>query len=123
MCKFKPALLSHIKNKFRWQKLELETVEDVTNIYVKMIANVCGKLGLIGSVKTQTKGKRSRVKTYNIIELQSIINLIILKSHENLGSYDQNILVTMGKYVNIPKSVNREPRKDYEIPVRFFEDT
>ena len=51
MCKFKPALLSHIKNKFRWKTLELETVEDTANVYVKMIINVCGKLGLIDSVR------------------------------------------------------------------------
>ena len=50
------------------------------------------------------------------------MNLIILKNHENLGAYDQSILTNIDKYVRIPKSVNREPRKNYEIAVKFFED-
>jgi hypothetical protein len=90
-----------IKNNFRWKTIKANTVEDISNIYKKMLVHICG-LDLWKTTRVLKDGERCREKSINIDQLNWVMNLIILKSGGDLRNYDYNIINTLRDYIEIP---------------------
>jgi len=107
-CEFSNTFVNALLSKFRWKGLENETEEDVKNTYVKMIKAVCKGLGLFKRKQKQIDGERKYIFNFDREKLQSIFNLILMKSNNDLSNYDYEIISNLEKYVDIPKNVIRK---------------
>jgi hypothetical protein len=111
-----------IKTHFKLKTGEITDVESCKKVYLKIVKNLSGGLGLLRSERSRDTGKRLRNLIYDCTKLQHFIDLVVLKNKHNLGHFNLEIIKTLQEYITLPHDINfTPPKKPIETPI-YFDD-
>lgn len=105
-------LIQSVKRTFRLTSVLLDSVDNIKSAYIKMLKHLVGGLKIFKGSRLTIDGEKKRTTKYDEKTLQEYIDLIVMKSNNCVGYFDNTIMRNISNVVDIKEKCFYNPYEE-----------